>query len=142
MQVIMSVIIFVLLGSEDHFSTKWEHEKLGAASGRPAHKGGNGSHEGNVLTPSLYNGLFSTISFLLGAVTSIASGYLGMKIATYANARVTVQARKGIAPAFEAGTFAFLLFIVYSSMSSSDKGNPWKRHRLSLAIPGHDRLNA
>eukprot|EP00775_Hariotina_reticulata_P003821 gene3821-4079_t len=46
------------------------------------------------------NGLFSTIAFLLGAITSILSGYLGMKIATYANARTAVEARKGIAPAF------------------------------------------
>ena len=28
------------------------------------------------------------------------SGYLGMKIATFANARTAVEARKGIAPAF------------------------------------------
>jgi H+-translocating diphosphatase len=101
-QVIMSVIIFVLLGSENNFSTQWHTESLGKAA-HHEHKGGSGSHEGNAITPSLYNGLFSTISFLLGATTSILSGYLGMKIATYANARVTVQARKGIAPAFEAG---------------------------------------
>ena len=88
MQVIMSVIIFVLLGSETHFSTKWTH------------------HHHEIVTPSLWNGLFSTISFLLGATTSILSGYFGMKIATYANARVTVEARKGIAPAFEAGVHA------------------------------------
>ncbi len=49
------------------------------------------------------NGIFSTISFLLGAVTSILSGFLGMKIATYANARTSLEARKGIAPAFMCG---------------------------------------
>ena len=81
----MSVIIFVLLGSETRFSTKWH------------------THHHEVVTPSLWNGVFSTISFLLGAITSILSGYLGMRIATYANARVSVEARKGIAPAFEAG---------------------------------------
>ncbi|GJS50765.1 pyrophosphate-energized vacuolar membrane proton pump 1 [Tanacetum coccineum] len=40
---------------------------------------------------------FSTISvFLLGAITSIVSGFLGMKIATYANARTALEARKGL----------------------------------------------
>lgn len=51
----------------------------------------------------LYNGIFSCIAFILGAVTSILSGYLGMKIATYANARTALEARKGIAPAFSVG---------------------------------------
>ena len=94
----MSVIIFVLLGSENSFSTQWEthHHKHG---------------KDVVLTPSLYNGLFSTVSFLLGATTSILSGYLGMKIATYANARVTVEARKGIAPAFMVGALLATLHV-------------------------------
>ncbi|KIY91312.1 hypothetical protein MNEG_16652 [Monoraphidium neglectum] len=48
----------------------------------------------------LKNGLFSTIAFVLGALTSCLSGYLGMKIATYANARTALEARRGIAPAF------------------------------------------
>lgn len=82
----MSAIVFVLLGSENNFSMDWTDK------------------DGNPVTPSFYNGLFSTISFNLGALTSIASGYFGMKIATYANARVAVEARKGIAPAFEVGT--------------------------------------
>lgn len=51
------------------------------------------------------NGLFSMIAFVLGASTSILCGYLGMKIATYANARTAVEARKGIAPAFMCGTY-------------------------------------
>jgi inorganic pyrophosphatase len=49
------------------------------------------------------NGLFSTIAFIVGATTSIVSGYLGMAIATYANARTAIEARKGIAPAFQVG---------------------------------------
>lgn len=49
------------------------------------------------------NGMFSTIAFVLGACTSILSGFVGMKIATYANARTAVEARKGIAPAFMCG---------------------------------------
>jgi hypothetical protein len=51
----------------------------------------------------LKNGLFSTIAFVLGALTSCLSGYLGMKIATYANARTALEARRGIAPAFMCG---------------------------------------
>ena len=55
-----SVVIFVLLASEDGFSREWVVDEQGIAR-----------------APSLYNGAFSTIAFLLGAVTSIASGYLG-----------------------------------------------------------------
>ncbi len=68
-----SVLIFVMLASEDGFA------KAG-----------------------LYNGLFSTIAFIIGATTSIVSGYVGMMIATYANARTALEARKGVAPAFMA----------------------------------------
>jgi H+-translocating diphosphatase len=87
----MSAIVFFLLGSEHNFSTKWTK-----------------AEDGTIITPSFYNGLFSTIAFNLGALTSIASGFFGMKIATYANARVAVEARKGIAPAFEVGAYSFL----------------------------------
>ena len=54
----------------------------------------------------LRNGIFSTVSFIIGGLTSLLSGYLGMKIATYANARTAVEARKGIAPAFMCGEWA------------------------------------
>lgn len=48
--------------------------------------------------------LFSLCAaFIIGATTSVGSGYLGMAIATYANARTAVEARKGIAPAFAVG---------------------------------------
>ncbi|KAH7420948.1 hypothetical protein KP509_13G031900 [Ceratopteris richardii] len=43
---------------------------------------------------------FTTVAFILGVVTSVLSGYLGMKIATYANARTTLEARKGVSKAF------------------------------------------
>eukprot|EP00271_Cylindrocystis_brebissonii_P010222 TRINITY_DN26351_c0_g1_i1.p1 TRINITY_DN26351_c0_g1~~TRINITY_DN26351_c0_g1_i1.p1 ORF type:complete len:774 (+),score=132.97 TRINITY_DN26351_c0_g1_i1:95-2416(+) len=49
---------------------------------------------------SMANGAFTTIAFLLGAITSIVSGFLGMRIATYANARTTLEARFGINRAF------------------------------------------
>ncbi|MFS7911443.1 putative inorganic diphosphatase [Helianthus anomalus] len=43
---------------------------------------------------------FSTIAFLIGVITSLISGFLGMKIATYANARTALEARKDIGKAF------------------------------------------
>ncbi|KAL9404263.1 hypothetical protein Peur_001235 [Populus x canadensis] len=43
---------------------------------------------------------FSTISFVLGAVTSMVYGFLWMKIATYVNARTTLEARTGGGKAF------------------------------------------
>ena len=36
----------------------------------------------------------------LGALASVLSGFLGMKISTYANARTTLEARKGVGKAF------------------------------------------
>jgi hypothetical protein len=76
----MSILIFGLLGSVSPEE----------GSGRTR------AHE-------LRNGGFSTIAFILGALTSILSGFLGMRIATFANARTAVEARKGIAPAFMTG---------------------------------------
>jgi len=43
---------------------------------------------------------FTFIAFNTGAITSIACGFLGMQIATYANGRVAVSALKGWGPAF------------------------------------------
>jgi inorganic pyrophosphatase len=39
-------------------------------------------------------GVFTALSFLLGAITSMASGYLGMKVAVYSNVRTTISAQK------------------------------------------------
>mmetsp|Transcript_14102 Transcript_14102/g.32512 ORF Transcript_14102/g.32512 Transcript_14102/m.32512 type:complete len:749 (-) Transcript_14102:2198-4444(-) len=39
-------------------------------------------------------GTMTAVSFLLGAFTSMGSGYLGMKVAVYSNARTTVSAQK------------------------------------------------
>lgn len=86
----MSVVIFVLLSSQDGFSRDWVVDD-----------------KGHRTAPAIYNGAFSTIAFLLGAVTSILSGYLGMKIAVYANARTSLEARKGIAPAFMCGKYNY-----------------------------------
>ncbi|KAF5810116.1 putative inorganic diphosphatase [Helianthus annuus] len=49
--------------------------------------------------PALMTAVFSTVSFLLGAITSVVSGFFGMKIATYANARTTLEAIKGVSKA-------------------------------------------
>ena len=39
--------------------------------------------------------------WLLGAITSIASGYIGMRVAVFSNVRTTINAQKpGYAPAF------------------------------------------
>ncbi len=51
-------------------------------------------------TADLNEGLYTAISFVLGAVISIASGYIGMKIATVGNARTTVSAKTSISRAF------------------------------------------
>ena len=81
--ILFSGVIFVLLSSEDGFSSTWTTDASGVSR-----------------APGIYNGAFSTLAFLIGAATSILSGYLGMNIATYANARTSLEARKGVAPAF------------------------------------------
>ena len=42
----------------------------------------------------IYRGFFTAVSFLLGAITSMASGYLGMKVAVFSNVRTTLAAQK------------------------------------------------
>ncbi|KAL8170782.1 hypothetical protein V2J09_022586 [Rumex salicifolius] len=83
--VVFGVVIFVFLGSVKGFSTESEACRYTA---------------GTVCKPALANALFSTIAFFLGGITSTVSGFLGMKIATYANARTTLEARKGVGKAF------------------------------------------
>ncbi|KAK1405620.1 hypothetical protein POM88_005225 [Heracleum sosnowskyi] len=56
-------------------------------------------NKGEQCKPPLANALVTTVAFLLGALTSVLSGFLEMKIATYANAR-TLEARKGVGKAF------------------------------------------
>ncbi|CAN6469102.1 unnamed protein product [Victoria cruziana] len=82
---IFGVIIFLFLGSVKGFSTQSE-----ACTYNPS----------KLCKPALANAVFSTIAFLLGALTSVLSGFLGMKIATFANARTTLEARKGVGKAF------------------------------------------
>jgi H(+)-translocating pyrophosphatase len=42
----------------------------------------------------------ATVAFVIGAITSIVCGYIGMKIAVMANYRTTFMAIEGLAPAF------------------------------------------
>jgi len=51
-------------------------------------------------TEGVHEGIYTAISFLFGALISIISGYIGMKVATAGNARTTVSARNNIADAF------------------------------------------
>jgi K(+)-stimulated pyrophosphate-energized sodium pump len=51
-------------------------------------------------TTDISEGIYTAISFLFGAVISIVSGYIGMKVATAGNARTTVSARNNIGDAF------------------------------------------
>ncbi|KAJ7534518.1 hypothetical protein O6H91_13G097700 [Diphasiastrum complanatum] len=82
---IFSIFIFLFLGSVKGFSTKKEPCEYNPSV---------------LCAPALANAFFSTVAFLLGAMTSTLSGYLGMKIATYANARTTLEARNGVGRAF------------------------------------------
>lgn len=84
---VFAAVIFVFLGSVDGFSTR----------SRPCAYDTEG---GKQCKPALFNAVFSTVAFLLGAATSVVSGFLGMKVATYANARTTLEARKGVGSAF------------------------------------------
>ncbi|MGI9330101.1 MAG: V-type H(+)-translocating pyrophosphatase [Gammaproteobacteria bacterium] len=47
------------------------------------------------------SGWFTAIAFLFGAFISVASGYIGMKVATQGNARTTVSAKQDIGEAFK-----------------------------------------
>jgi H(+)-translocating pyrophosphatase len=45
-------------------------------------------------------GMWTALAFLFGAIISILSGYIGMKVATAGNARTTVSAKNSLADAF------------------------------------------
>ncbi len=52
-------------------------------------------------TADTNEGIYTAISFLLGCVISIISGFIGMRIATIGNARTTTAAKSSIAEAFK-----------------------------------------
>jgi len=60
--------------------------------------GVNGRHTSQV--SSWLHGAFTAFAFVTGSCTSILCGYIGMKVAVYANARTAWQARHGYGPAF------------------------------------------
>ena len=101
-------------------------------------------------TPGYREGVYTAIAFLFGAAISIASGYIGMKVATQGNARTTVSARKGIAQAFDVAIdsgavmgFALVglatlgLVVIYLVMSVLMSGlGPENNHILMEVIAG------
>ena len=52
-------------------------------------------------TPDTREGIYTALAFLFGGAISIASGYIGMTVATQGNARTTVSAKKDISSAFD-----------------------------------------
>lgn len=52
------------------------------------------------VTDSWTNGVFTAIAFLVGCITSVVAGLIGMKIGVYANARVTLSAERSLEEAF------------------------------------------
>jgi len=101
-------------------------------------------------TPDIREGIYTAIAFLFGGAISIASGYIGMIVATQGNARTTVSAKKDISHAFEVAInsgavmgFALVglatlgLVVVYVVMSAllSDLGQE-NNHILMEVIAG------
>jgi H+-translocating diphosphatase len=80
-----AAVIFLFLGSARRFSARPE-----PCAYDPARE----------CRPALANAAFSAVAFLLGALTSVLSGYLGMRVATFANARTALEARRGVDCAF------------------------------------------
>ncbi|KAL6607802.1 hypothetical protein ACP70R_040865 [Stipagrostis hirtigluma subsp. patula] len=80
-----AAVIFLFLGSARRFSARPEPCAHDAA---------------RECRPAVASAAFSAAAFLLGALTSVLSGYLGMRVATFANARTTLEARRGIGRAF------------------------------------------
>ncbi len=52
-------------------------------------------------TDYVNEGIYTAIAFLVGAIISILSGFIGMKIATQGNVRTTVSANQSLADAFK-----------------------------------------
>ncbi len=101
-------------------------------------------------TPGYREGIYTAIAFLFGAAISIASGYIGMKVATQGNARTTVSAKKDISNAFDVAIdsgavmgFALVglatlgLVVIYVVMSRLMSGlGPDNNHILMEVIAG------
>eukprot|EP00854_Cymbomonas_tetramitiformis_P019779 gene19779-23655_t len=132
------ILYFLLASSDDEWNSDWSTYDV--VSDYP-----NAYWSGREKAPAGRVALCSTCAFLVGALTSLLSGYYGMKIATFANARTTLEARKGISQsyilAFRAGNVMgftltslgvlnlFLLFLVFKAHFKSD----WRSLFESLA---------
>ncbi len=101
-------------------------------------------------TTQYHEGLYTALAFLFGGAISVASGYIGMKVATQGNARTTVSAKQSISKAFDVAInsgavmgFALVglatlgLVVIYVVMSSlmSELG-PENNHILMEVIAG------
>lgn len=101
-------------------------------------------------TPQYHEGIYTMVAFLFGGLISVASGYIGMKVATQGNARTTVSAKKSISGAFDVAInsgavmgFALVglatlgLVVIYVVMSAlmADLG-PENNHILMEVIAG------
>lgn len=101
-------------------------------------------------TPNTNEGIYTALAFLFGGAISIASGYIGMIVATQGNARTTVSAKKSISDAYDVAInsgavmgFALVglatlgLVVIYVVMSAllSDLG-PENNHVLMEVIAG------
>eukprot|EP00468_Gymnochlora_sp_CCMP2014_P008301 CAMPEP_0167762848 /NCGR_PEP_ID=MMETSP0110_2-20121227/13011_1 /TAXON_ID=629695 /ORGANISM="Gymnochlora sp., Strain CCMP2014" /LENGTH=895 /DNA_ID=CAMNT_0007649799 /DNA_START=605 /DNA_END=3293 /DNA_ORIENTATION=+ len=102
------------------------------------------------------SGIFAALSFIAGSLTSILSGYIGMSIAVFANARTTVMScvsiGEGFNTAFKAGSvmgFALvassifvlytlvLLFSLYYSDAFSNKSSSLDTRYMYEALAGY-----
>jgi K(+)-stimulated pyrophosphate-energized sodium pump len=101
-------------------------------------------------TTQYHEGIYTMVAFLFGGLISVASGYIGMKVATQGNARTTVSAKKSISGAFDVAInsgavmgFALVglatlgLVVIYVVMSAlmADLG-PENNHILMEVIAG------
>ncbi|KAF6175575.1 hypothetical protein GIB67_005067 [Kingdonia uniflora] len=82
---VFNILIFLFLGSVEGFSSKLQPCTF---------------NKDKMCKSALAHAAFSTVAFVLGAITSVISGFHGMKITTYANARTTLEARKCVGKAF------------------------------------------
>jgi K(+)-stimulated pyrophosphate-energized sodium pump len=101
-------------------------------------------------TPDIREGIYTAIAFLFGGAISIASGYIGMKVATQGNARTTVSAKQDIKHAFDVAinsgavmgfalvglaTFGMVIIYVVMKFLLADLG-PENNHILMEVIAG------
>ncbi|MEM7180226.1 MAG: V-type H(+)-translocating pyrophosphatase [Spirochaetota bacterium] len=84
----------------------------------------------NSKTPNFHEGIYTALSFVIGAIISCASGFIGMKIATMGNVRTAQAARTSMSQAFRVaydsgavmgfgliGLAIFGLIIIYVAMT-------------------------